>query len=176
MIKITVRFATLLYDQLHGPYILEDTPIEYNCDGKEGFICFDGYFRVEDRAPTPEEEAIPIWQRERKWNEWLPKKVYMSVKRTEITLHECELKKDDYRLLEKQEYIIEIYKRVVHESTDRISQIEDDDGTRLNVCFTPTDKQTIYFRVLETMSLDNHSVAETPSLAPQPGPAPDHKS
>jgi hypothetical protein len=54
-----------------------------------------------------------------------------------------------YTALENVRYVVEIYKKVIHENTDVISEIEDDDREKMNVCFFPTNRQTIYFRVIE---------------------------
>ena len=50
------------------------------------------------------------WERPTRYNIWLPRVVIMSV-----------YKDNDYK-----EYTIEIYKRIIHESTDKISEIEED--------------------------------------------------
>jgi hypothetical protein len=55
-----------------------------------------------------------------------------------------------YTALENVRYVVEIYKKVIHENTDVISEIEDDDRKPMRVCFFPTNRQTIYFRVIES--------------------------
>ena len=57
--------------------------------------------------------------------------------------------KSYYQELETLQYIVEIYQKVIHENTDVVSEIDDDDGANTRVCFFPTNRQTIYFRVLE---------------------------
>ena len=140
------------------PYIKGQEPIEYICDGKEGSILFDGYYYVEDHGPPYPEDSDPDlkpWERPRRYSEWLPKKCMMFMKRRETEPSKEEYDEVEkctriyYNYLEQQNYMIEIYKRVIHECTDEISEIEDDDGSPMNVCFFPTNKQTIYFRVLE---------------------------
>ena len=91
---------------------------------------------MEDHAPPYPEQ----WKRRN--DKWLPRIVTMGVGKEDIL--------DSCNILEYKEYIIEIYRRVIHESTDKISEIEDD-GVPMSVCFFPTDKQTIYFRILETI-------------------------
>jgi hypothetical protein len=54
-----------------------------------------------------------------------------------------------YKELECLQYIIEVYKKVIHKNTDVISEIDDGYGENTRVCFFPTNRQTIYFRVLE---------------------------
>ena len=111
----------------HEPIYISEL-LEYN--EKEGSIHFNGYY-VEDHAPPyPEVES---WERHTRYNIWLPRVVIMSVY------------KDDYK-----EYTIEIYKRIIHESTDKISEIEED-GEPMRVCFFPTNRQTIYFRILSLL-------------------------
>ena len=119
------------------PYICNQEPIEYFCDGKEGYIHFDGYYYVENHAPPYlEDEALGP----RRYDVWLPQKLTMFVQLFE---------KDNYKELECLQYIVEIYKKVIHENTDVISDIEEGDGEKMKVCFFPTNRQTIYFRVLE---------------------------
>ena len=50
-------------------------------------------------------------------------------------------------------YKIQITDRVKHENTDKISKVylDSDDEEMSNVCFFPTDIQTIYFKVLEAV-------------------------
>lgn len=119
------------------PYICNQEPIEYFCDGKEGYIHFDGYYYVENHGPPYlEDEALGP----RRYDVWLPQKLTMFVQLFE---------KETYKELECLQYIVEIYKKVIHENTDVISDIEEGDGEKMKVCFFPTNRQTIYFRVLE---------------------------
>jgi len=144
-------------DSSRTPYILDNTCIDYVCDGKEGYICFDGYYYVEDHAPPyPEDEGLEAWNRPSRYSEWLPKKVGMIVHLRETEPSKTEIQENGstrmfYTMLEDNAYSIEIYKRVIHEKTDRMSEIEED-GEIMNVCFFPTNKQTLYFRVLDTLS------------------------
>ena len=110
----------------HEPLYISDL-IEYN--EKEGSIHFNGYYYVEDHAPPyPEDVTLEPCETTR-YNIWLPRVVTMSV----------------YKDNTCNEYQIEIYKRIIHESTDKISEIEED-GEPIRVCFFPTNRQTIYFR------------------------------
>ena len=123
----------------HGktPYICNQEPIEYFCDGKEGYIHFDGYYYVENHAPPYlEDEGLGP----RRYDVWLPQKLIMFVQLFE---------KEAYKELECLQYIVEVYKKVIHENTDVTSDIEDADGENMNICFFQTNRQTIYFRVLE---------------------------
>ena len=151
MTTIEAYFMALLGEEPDA-YIKGQRPIDYKCDGKEGFITFDGYFYVEDHPPPYPEDDIY----RRRYSHWLPKKQLLSV-----TLRETEEKETPtdicgnytitYKIFETRQYIVEVYKRVVHECTDEYGDLEDDwdDGTPMKVCFFPTDKQTLYFRILE---------------------------
>jgi len=138
----------------HGkiPYICDQEPIEYFCDGKEGYIHFDGYYYVENHAPPYleiEDDAL----RPRRYDVWLPQKLTMFAQLFEKEPYKVEgvdnVTTSCYKELECLQYIIEIYKKVIHENTDVISEIEDDEREKMNVCFFPTNRQTIYFRVIE---------------------------
>jgi hypothetical protein len=114
----------------------------YECDGKEGTIAFNGYYYVEN-GPPPYPEDIHRRAR-RRYSEWLPKKVFMSLK-----------SHDNQR--QAVFYKIEIYKMEVYESTNEISEIDDEDGETMKVCFFPTNRIRLWFRVLENMN-DNPAV------------------
>ena len=141
-----------------APYIMGQTPIKYVCDGKEGFITFNGTYHVENHPPPyPEDEALPRWERPRRNTSYLPKEHMLHV-----ILRETEPSKVDisggvtstrYNIIEDNMYMVEIYKKVIHECTDQYGLADiDGDGDLVNVCFTPTNKQTVYFRILETIN------------------------
>ena len=139
MPKTEIYFNTARKEDHRVPYISNDEPIEYVCDGKEGHVTFDGYFYVEDHAPPyPEDEGIPIHEC-RRTTEWLPKTVAMYVRTLE-----------GEKVLEDHAYLVEIYKRVKHECTNKYSEL-DGEGAPMRVCFFPTDRQTMYFRIVETL-------------------------
>jgi len=51
------------HKSFHEPiYIMDDKPIEYKCDGKEGSIYFNGYYYVEDGPPS----------HNTRYDKWLP--------------------------------------------------------------------------------------------------------
>ena len=133
------------------PYICNQEPIEYFCDGKEGYIHFDGYYYVENHAPPYlEDEALGA----RRYDVWLPQKLTMFVQLFEKEAYKAEIVDNMttriyHKELECLQYIVEIYKKVIHENTDVISEIEEEDGEKMNVCFFQTNRQTIYFRVIE---------------------------
>jgi hypothetical protein len=134
------------------PYICGQEPIEYFCDGKEGYIHFDGYYYVENHAPPY------LWDEAlgpRRYNAWLPQKLVMFSRLFEKEPYEVEVldnvTKSYYKEIESLQYIVEIYKKEIHENTDVISEIDDGDGEKANICFFPTNRQTIYFRVLEIL-------------------------
>jgi hypothetical protein len=154
MSTVEIFFRTI--DNSSVPYIVDQETTEYVCDGKEGSVCFDGYYYVEDHAPPyPEDDALQPWKRPRRNDEWLPKILKMYMKRYEKEPRRTEVSEKGvtslfYHTLEEHFYTIEIYKRTTHASTDRISEEEDEHGLPMSICFFPTNKQTIYFRVLET--------------------------
>ena len=138
------------------PYIRED-PIDYKCDGVDGHLTFNGYYYVEDHAPPyPEDAELPVWMRERH-STWLPQivKMHALLRETEpewVERNTVEIwTRYHYKTLEENTYLVEIYKRVKHECTNAYSNDVDSDGDEMRICFFPTDKQTIYFRVLEKL-------------------------
>ena len=134
------------------PYVRDGETVEYVCDGKQGTIAFDGYFYVEN-GPPPYNDSAPLYER---YEEWLPKKAFMFVTYREKDPYKTEAVDGwthlYYREFEKYAYIIEIYKKEVYESTDEMSNIEDgDSGEMMDVCFFPTNRLKIWFRVLEVL-------------------------
>ena len=62
------------------PHIMGQTPTAYECDGKEGFITFNGSYYVENHPPPyPEDEALPVYERPRRYTEYLPKTHFLTV-------------------------------------------------------------------------------------------------
>ena len=134
--------------QCYGPYI--QNLLEYECDGKEGHITFNGYYYVDD-LPSDEHSRS------------LPQTTIMRMTRystfpedtetwfTRETMLGCltDVKHTKTKKLEQHEYEVEIYKRTKHENTSKISTIPDEDGSAMDVCFFPTHTQTLYFKVLK---------------------------
>ena len=138
------------------PYICGQEPIEYLCDGKEGCIHFNGYYYVENHSPPYlEDEVLERKDRPRRYDVCLPQKLKMITQLREKEPYKEEVvdnvTKSYYKEIESLKYIVEIYKKEINEITDVISEIDDGDGEKLNVCFFPTNRQTIYFRVIEKM-------------------------
>ena len=105
------------------PYIRDQKSIEYICDGKKGSILFNGYYYIQHQQ--------------------LPTKAIMQVRRGEE-----DGDGDIIKASEEHFYIIEIYDRDIYESTNETSKIDDDHGGFMNVCFFPTNRQRLHFRIL----------------------------
>jgi hypothetical protein len=154
-----------LYFVSHGasPYILGE-PRAYECDGQQGHVRFNGYFYVEDGPPLPEDMATdasgrPLRLRHsRRYSEHLPLKMHMMMRRRETDPYKVEVEdnvtKEYHNTVEEHMYFIEIYQRVKHLNTDQYGAVDigtEEEPDVQNVCFFPTDVQTIYFRVLEEL-------------------------
>ena len=144
-------------DNTSVPYIVDQDTTKYVCDGKEGSIYFDGYYYVEDHAPPyPEDEVLERWKRPIRHAEYLPRTLQMYMNRREKEPYKTEVHKNGvttvfHKTIEECYYTIEIYKRTTHASTDRISEEEGEGGEPMSICFFPTNRQTIYFRVIEIL-------------------------
>lgn len=158
MTTYDIHFQTISHEDFRVPYIRDKSSVVYTCDGKEGSIAFDGYYYVENHGPPYPEDSdtsLKPWEKPQRYTEWLPKTAIMSMTLSEAKPYKVEGSESEgwwreyYNELDKQLYKIEIYKKEVYESTDKISQIEDDDGEPMNVCFFPTNKMKIWFKVLE---------------------------
>ena len=134
------------------PYICRQEPIDYFCDGKYGYIHFDGYYYVENHGPPYlGEEALG----QRRYNAWLPQTLRMFSQLFEKYPYKVDVvdnvTKSYYKEIESIQYIIKIYRKDIHENTDVVSEIDGGDGENMKICFFPTNRQTIYFRVLEIL-------------------------
>lgn len=113
------------------PYIREC--INFVNDGLNGSITFDGYY-YEDDSNLPQQmlmfyskyEAEPYDQKD-----------------LSGVLHSY------YNKLEELVCDIEITGRKIIENTDQYSN-EIDDGSEMRICFFPTNKQTLHFKILKT--------------------------
>jgi len=138
------------------PYVSE--LYSYTCDGSEGIIEFDGYYRLNDGEDDVYKSCKSLPSKElfieqilsdtpkyvsRAPHPWQPLELDPSHSSQNIEYV-------SYDILEDNLYLIEVYRRETIECTNQISTIEDEDGEEMNVCFFPTDRQRIYFRVLET--------------------------
>ena len=122
--------ATFMYsetDVLFVPYIRNLDPIEFKCDGTEGSLSFNGHYYVEDHGPPYPDDTK--YRYPGRYSNWLPQKLKLNIKDG----------------TDEQIYSVEIYKRVIHESTNIYGEMEDG----MKVCLTPSERQTVFFRVLE---------------------------
>lgn len=106
--------------------------IDFCIFDNEGYIHFDGYYYV--------------------MNEEFPTRVFFNTtvreekpyeeKQTEYG-YECK-----YRTIEDEFYEIEVYDRVKIENTSSYDEVEEDDGSKMRICYFPTYEQKIFFKVI----------------------------
>ena len=144
------------------PYIGE--LIGYECNGVEGWLEFDGYYYVND---DNDEES-------KRFERTLPTTEMMYVKKigdippvvtytmepsflnaADGTRPLVRVKNTQYDVLEDNFYNVEFYKREKIVCTNSYSTINEPDGSEMNVCFFPTDRQKLYFRVVETIQYES---------------------
>lgn len=150
MTTTTIHFYNINDETRCVPYLGEDP--EITCDGSEGTILFDGYYYVDDHGPTEEELTLPAWERPQKYGRHLPQTLDMYVEIYKKEPYKVEKLESGgtryhYETVKKYAHHVEIYKRVIHECTDQISKIVED-GEEMDICFFPTNLQTLYFRIL----------------------------
>ena len=151
------------YTHYRVPYIEE--LFSFSCDDKEGFIEFNGYYYVADeddtyadqyqkKIPTIEHMNVLVLSDDPPtiinvpMN--LPKPNDQSSPRSSILADMAATgtcQHTIYKQLSNDHYIIQIYKRDKIQDTSVFSTIDDGDE-ELNVCFFPTHRQRLYFRVL----------------------------
>lgn len=128
MDDIQIHFNT---DDSPRPFI--DRIFNYKIDGNEGTLEFDGYYYVNDSEEAAAKAAAAY---DRVYSHTLPQEVQMIICKDYILTHA---------------YEIEIYKREKIENTDKFSIVDEPDGSEMSVCFFPTDRQRIYFKILDIM-------------------------
>jgi len=158
MIIVDVLFNSICdNNNSTNPYVTEEGTIKLECDGKEGSIYFNGYYRVENHPPPyPEDDLLEHWNRPYRRSVYLPRKHQMIIDygiKTPCN-EECFIRNkclhSEYTKNGKCDvYNIEIYKKDTHENTNEISRVEDCGGQEIDVCFFPTDFLTLHFKVLE---------------------------
>lgn len=153
------------------PYVRE--LIEYTNDKKEGMIYFNGYYNV-NRIPREEITREMQMNGMIKYDISLPQKLLMVYEEYEETpylvneefeTHIIDGKEvqvphttEKYKTIDIYLQEIEVYRAEDIEDTSVYSTIEDDDGEEMNVCFFPTMKMKLYFRVLRNL---NHEEYQT---------------
>ena len=116
---------------------------DYKISDISGHLMFDGYYYVD--------------------NEDLPKTVHLHHMATELEPYKSTITETGpfagqgityyYKDIINNFYEVQITDRVKHENTDKISEVylDSEDEEPSNVCFFPTDKQTIQFTILSTI-------------------------
>ncbi len=112
------------------PHIVEI--FDYQNDGTEGVLEFDGYYYVNDSEAAAADASG-----------------YKSVHRYSLPLELQMIICENLQITHA--YEIEIYKREIIHNTNQYAIIDDGDGNDMSVCFFPTDRQKLYFRVLDIL-------------------------
>ena len=126
----------------HAPTPYVQTIHAYVNNGIEGHLQFNGHYYVCD---DPSE----------RYSHALPQKVVMHYSHNENEPYDVSGNTSYYREIENRLYLIKIHTRQIITNTDVTSEIEDEDGEKMNVCFFPTNEQIIYFSVIKNLSVDD---------------------
>lgn len=130
-----------------SPYI--QSVFAYECDGSQGMLEFDGYYYVNDTADPINDELDYV----SRYSVSLPKEESVIV----IVFHSTPPQIISDELYEYNvdvfDYKIVVERREKIRDTSEYSTIEDG-NEEMNVCFFPTCRQRIYFRVIETLVSD----------------------
>ncbi len=123
-----VRYFEFFSRENRNPYIQK--LIEFNISQTEGFIYFDGYYYV--------------------LNEEFPKRLFFNTTLSEEkqTENGYEYK---YQMIEDNFYEVEVYDRIKMENTNVYDETEED-GQKIRICYFPTYKQKIYFKVINSFN------------------------
>lgn len=129
--------TTIICDELPGkrrPFIKELFNYSIDTTLNEGTIEFDGYYYIND--PSDEKND---WDSQN--NDDLPTQLLMNV-------FICETE-PTYKQVAHNCFHIEVYKRFIIQNTDVISKEIDEDGEEMNICFFPTNRQRLHFKILK---------------------------
>ena len=111
------------------PYVQE--LFDLRLDASEGHIEFNGYYYADDS--TFPRRHLMLYAMYSDATTMKEEKGYRTIYANQV----------------EHTLAIEIYKREIIENTDVTSNIEDDDGESMDVCFFPTNRQTLFFRILK---------------------------
>lgn len=112
-----------------NPYVQE--LFELHLDASEGYIEFNGYYYADDS--TFPRRYLMLYARYSDATTIKEEKGYRTIYANQL----------------EHTLAIEIYRREIIETTDVLSTIEDDDGESMDICFFPTNKQKLFFRILQ---------------------------
>lgn len=136
------------------PHMME--VYDFACDGERGEVEFDGYYTAHDVSECePPEYSMPkeSYLLVKKYREGGPR-IWMEPSDVSgyVTRH-TEFCRDSYI------YRVLIERRVKLQNTNSWSEDVDDDGRVYTVCYFPTDRQRLWFRVLETISAKHNEIS-----------------
>ena len=132
------------YNPNSGPNLYVQTITEYVNNGVEGHLQFNGYYYISD-----EPDPTNIYAKH------LPQKHLMHYTHNEDEPWDVSGNTSYFRPIENSMYLVNIHTRKIINNTDVISEIDDDDGGRMDVCFFPTNEQIIYFTVIKDLTVDD---------------------
>jgi hypothetical protein len=105
---------------------------QYQCDGREGYFTFDGYYYIHD-APLNDADKLD-------YVHYLPQTVQMIMKRYTV--------EDHRKKLEEHTYTVELYKRILLMDTTEQCEGSGEDAITL----FPTHLQRVFFHIVPTQS------------------------
>jgi hypothetical protein len=115
------------------PYIEE--LIDYQISNTEGCIHFDGYYYVQDDE--------------------LPRRLFFSTTVYEKEPYEIINGINKFRILENEKYYeVEVIDRTKIYNTSEYSEVCEEDGSVMRVCFFPTHEQKISFKIINIFNTD----------------------
>jgi hypothetical protein len=113
------------------PYV--EHLIEYKISEQDGHIHFNGYYYVLD--------------------EEFPKRVFFVTTLRDEKPYEEEITENEgyrcsYKILEEEFYEIEIINREKFKNTSSWDEVDDEDGSKMRICYFPTHEQKINFKII----------------------------
>jgi hypothetical protein len=119
-----------------NPYIQE--LFEYKISETEGSIHFDGHFYVQ--------------------TEELPFRSFFNTFVREKEPFKVEGNSCSYRLLEEEWYEVDIYDVEKIVNTSSYDEVEEEDGSKMRICYFPSHEQKIKFRIINKFNTSGEFV------------------
>jgi hypothetical protein len=117
---------------LRNPYIEE--LFEYNVSDTEGLIHFNGHYYVQ--------------------MEELPVRCFFNTYVREEKPYNVEGNSSSYRILEEDFYEVEIYDIEKIVNTSSYDEVDDEDGSKMKICYFPSHEQKIKFKIINKFNSD----------------------
>jgi hypothetical protein len=132
------------FGKKNTPYIMDLKSYSYDASVNIGCIHFNGYYYVNDENQSEDENHFDV-----SLPQTMPIAVMVNSSEPVVEISPRGGTIYKYERLEEHLYLVEFYERREVQDTSQISEIDDDEGGTMSVCFFPTKEQKLYFKILK---------------------------